>query len=77
MNIFYRNSNQFTTKELQEVASSQISKVQNPKELSSDELQWPEKQSAPKGPKQDAPGKICRDFSQYKLDKIVAGREGR
>jgi hypothetical protein len=58
---------------LQEVASSQISEVQNPRELSYDEFQWPEKQPSPKGPKQNTPGRLSRDFSQHKLDKSVAG----
>jgi hypothetical protein len=61
----------------QEVASSQIAEVQNPKKLSSNELQWPEKQLVSRGPKQDTPGRLSRDFSQHKLDKIVAGREGK
>jgi hypothetical protein len=62
---------------LQGVASSHIAEVQNPKKLSSDELQWPEKQPAPRGPKQDTPGRLSKDFSQHKKDKIVAGREGK
>jgi hypothetical protein len=43
---------------LQEVASSQISEFQNPNELSSDELQMPEKQPSPRGTKQDSPGRL-------------------
>jgi len=31
----------------------------------------------PVGPKQDTPDRLTRDFSKHKLDKIVAGGEGR
>jgi len=43
---------------LQEVASSQVSEVQNPSESSSDELQLPEKKPAHRGPTQDSPGRL-------------------
>jgi hypothetical protein len=62
---------------LHEVARSLISAVQNPSEFSSDELQWPQKQLTPRGPKQQPPGRLWRDFSKHKLDKTVAGGEGK
>jgi hypothetical protein len=43
---------------LQEVACSQISEVQNANESSSDELQLPEMQLKPRGPKQDNPDRL-------------------
>jgi hypothetical protein len=36
----------------------------------------PEKQTVPRGPKQDPPGKLSRDFRIHKLEKIV-GVEGK
>ena len=65
-NIKYKNF-------LHEVGRSWISEVQNQSESSSDNLQLPEKQTTPKGPKQDPPGRLSRDFRIYKLEKIVAG----
>jgi len=48
-------------------------KVQNPNELSSDEWQLPENQ-----PIQGGLNKIYQaDFSKNKLEKIVAGGEGK
>ncbi|GFG38451.1 hypothetical protein Cfor_02356, partial [Coptotermes formosanus] len=59
------------------VERSWISKVQNTTEPSSDELQWPERQPAPRRPKQD-PSADCSGISaKHKLDKIVAGGEGK
>jgi len=55
---------------LQEVAG-----VQNPNKSGSEELQLPEKQSTPRGPKQDSPCRLSGDVSKHKLDKIVAGGE--
>jgi hypothetical protein len=52
-------------------------KSQNTIKPSSDELQWPERQPAPRGPKQDPPCRLFRDFSKHKLDKIVAGGESK
>ena len=40
---------------LHEVARSCISAVQNPIDSSSNELQWPEKQPTPRGPKKEPP----------------------
>jgi hypothetical protein len=54
-----------------------ISQVQNTTEPSSDELQWPERQPTPRGPNQDPPCRLFRDFSKHKLDKTVAGGEGK
>ena len=53
----------------------EVSEVQNPNESSSDELQLPEKQSTPRGPKQDSPSRLSGDVSKHKLDKTVAGGE--
>jgi hypothetical protein len=36
-----------------------------------------QKQPTPMGPKQDTPDRYTKEFSKYKLDKIVAGGEGR
>jgi hypothetical protein len=52
---------------LQEVASSQISEVQNANESSSDELHLPEMQPKPKGPEQDNPHRHSRNFRKHKL----------
>jgi hypothetical protein len=62
---------------LHRVERSWISKVQNTTEPSSDELQWPDRQPARRGPKQDPPCRLFGDFSKHKLDKIVAGGEGK
>jgi len=40
-------------------------------------MQLLEKQSTPRGPKWDTPGKHSMDFSTNKLGKIVAGGEGK
>jgi hypothetical protein len=62
---------------LHRVERSWISKVQNTSEPSSDELQWLERQPAPRGPKQDHPCRLFGDLSKHKQDKIVAGGEGK
>jgi len=62
---------------MQEIASSHISEVPNPKMSSSDELQLPEMQPIPRGPKQDTPERLSGNFSKHKLEKIVAGGEGK
>jgi len=56
---------------LHEVARSWI--------FSFNELQWPEKQPTPLGPKHatPSPDRLYRDFSNHKWDKIVAGEEGQ
>jgi hypothetical protein len=59
------------------VERSCISEVQNTTEPSSDELQWPERQPAPRGPKLDPQCRLFGDFSEHKLDNIVAGGEGK
>jgi hypothetical protein len=43
---------------LQEVASFQVSEVQNRSESSLDELQLPEKKPTHRGPTQDSPGRL-------------------
>jgi hypothetical protein len=35
----------------------------------------PEKQTTPRGPKQDPPGRLYGDFKIHKLEKIVGGGE--
>jgi len=35
----------------------------------------PEKQTTPRGPKQDPPGRLYGDFRIHKLGKIVGGEE--
>jgi hypothetical protein len=35
----------------------------------------PEKQTTPRGPKQDLPGKLSGDFRIHKLEKTVGGGE--
>jgi hypothetical protein len=52
-------------------------KVQNTTNPSSDELQWPETQPAPRRPKRDAPCRLFGDLSKHKLDKTVPGEEGK
>ena len=42
----------------------------------SDDLQMPEKQTTPRGPKLDPPGRVSGDFRTHKLEKIVAGGKG-
>jgi hypothetical protein len=59
---------------LQEVASSQISEVQNPDEFSSDKLQLPEMQPTPRGPNR-TPRQTLWEFYTHKLDKIIAGQK--
>ena len=62
---------------LHEVGRSWISEVQNRSESNSDELQFPEKQTTPSGPKQDRPGRLSGDFRIHKLEKIGGGGEGK
>jgi len=62
---------------LHEVGRSRISEDQNRSESSSDDLQLPEKQTTPRGPKQDLPGRLFSDFRIHKLEKIVGGGEGK
>jgi hypothetical protein len=56
---------------LHEVGRSWMSEVQNQSESNSDDLQLPEKQATPRGPKQDPPGRLSDDFRVHKLEKIV------
>jgi len=37
----------------------------------------PEKQTTPRGPKQDLPGRLSGDFIMHKLEKIVCGGKGK
>ena len=62
---------------LHEVGGSWISEVQNQSESNTDDLQLPEKQPTPRGPKQNQPGRFSGDFRTHKLEKIVGGGEGK
>ena len=62
---------------LHEVTRSWISEVQITAKSNSDDLQMPEKQTTPRGPKLDPPGKLSGDFRTHKLGKIVAGGKGK
>jgi len=62
---------------LREVGRSWISEVQDRSESDSDELQLPEKQTTPRGPKQDPPCRPSGDFRIHKHEKIVGGGEGK
>jgi hypothetical protein len=39
--------------------------------------QLPEKQTTPRGPKQDLPGRLYCEFRLHKLEKIVTGGKGK
>ena len=62
---------------LHEVGRSWISEVQDQSESNSDDLQLPEKQTTPRGPKQDPPRRLSSDFRIHKLEKTVGGGEGK
>ena len=62
---------------LLEAGRSWITEVQNRSESNSDDFQLPEKQTTPRGPKQDLPDRLCGDFIIHKLKKIVGGGEGK
>ena len=62
---------------LHEVGRSWISEIQNQSESNSDDLQLPGKQTTPRVPKQDPPGRISGDFRTHKLEKIVGGGEAK
>jgi hypothetical protein len=54
---------------LHEVGRSCISEVQDRNESNSDDLQFPEKQTTPKWPEKDPPGRLSGDFRIHKLEK--------
>jgi hypothetical protein len=62
---------------LHEVGRSWISDVQNLSESNSDDLKLPEKETSPRGAKQDTLGRLFGDFRIHKLEKIVGGWEGK
>jgi len=62
---------------LHEVGWSWISEGQDRSESDSNDLQRPEKQTTPRGPKQDRPCRLSGDFRIHKLEKIVGGGEGK
>jgi len=64
-------------KYMHEVGRSWISEVQNESESNSDDLQMPEKQTTPRVPKQDPPGRLSGDFRIHKLEKFVGGGKGK
>ena len=68
-NVKYKNF-------LHEVGRPWISEVQNRSDSNSDDLELPEKQTSPRGPKQDPPGRLSGDFRMHKLEKIGDG-EGK
>jgi len=59
------------------VGRSWVFEIQNQSESSSDDFQLPEKQTAPRGPNQDLPDRLSRDFRIHKLEKIVGSEEGK
>jgi hypothetical protein len=61
---------------LHKLARSWISQVQITAKSNSDNFQMPEKQTTPRGPKLDPPGRLSGDFRTHKLEKIVAGGKG-
>jgi hypothetical protein len=60
-----------------DVARSWISDSKNPTECSSGELEPAEKEPTPRGPKQDPPVRMSRDFSKHKWEKIVTAGQGK
>jgi hypothetical protein len=60
---------------LHEVGWSWISEIQDRSESDSNDLQLPEKQTTPRGPKQDRPCRLYGDFRIHKLEKIGGGEE--
>jgi hypothetical protein len=62
---------------LHKVGRSWISEVQNRSESNSDQLQLPEKQTTPRGPKQDPPGRLYSDFGIHNLKTLLVGRGRR
>ena len=62
---------------LLEAGRSWISEVQNRSESSFDNLQLPQTQTTPRGPKQDPPGILSGNFRICKLETIVGGEEGK
>jgi hypothetical protein len=62
---------------LHKVGRSSISEDQNTTKSSSDDLQVPERQSTPSGPKRDPPGRLSGDFRIHKLETIADGGEGK
>ena len=60
-----------------QVGRSRISEVQNRSESSSDDHRLQEKQTTLRGPKQDLRGRLSGDFRIHRLEKIVAGGEGK
>jgi hypothetical protein len=62
---------------LHEVGRSLISEVQDRRESNSNDLQLPEKQTTPRGPKQDQSGRLFSNFRIHKPEKesLVVVRE--
>jgi hypothetical protein len=59
------------------VARSWISEFQITSKSNSYDLQMPKKQTTPRGPKLDPPGRLSGDIRTLKLEKIVAGGKGK
>jgi len=62
---------------LHEVGRSWISEVQNRSESISGDHRLQEKQTTLRGSKQDLRGRLSGDFRIHRLEKIVAGGEGK
>jgi len=62
---------------LHEVGNTWISEVQNKVKSSSDDLQLTQKETTPRGPKQDLPGRLSRDFRIYKVEKNCCWWKGK
>jgi hypothetical protein len=80
MHFYVRNNKHTQTQTKVQGLPEQGNKVldiKNPNYSSFDELQWPEKQTTPRGPNLDTPGRLSGDFTKHKLDKIVAGRDSK
>ena len=60
---------------LHEVGRSWITEVRDQSESDSDDLQLPEKQTTPRGPNQDLPGRLSSDFRIHKLQEIFGDGE--
>jgi hypothetical protein len=54
---------------LHKVGRSWVSEVQDRSESEYNDLQLPKKQTTPRGPKQDPPGRISSDFRIHKLEE--------
>ena len=77
MQFFCVQDTQYKQKRKVQELPAQGRKVLDIRSLESDELQLPEKQTTPRGPKQYPPDRLSGDFKIHKLEKIVGGGEGK